>query len=194
MSTFEYGMVLISIIIGLGITHILSSLSSAVHRLRHHGAPIRIEITYLAWVGFVFSWLVNFWWWEFKWSELAPQFGFTVFLFLVLYAVALFSLAVILVPHQLTIVDDTWEYFLSIRSWFYGGLLLLNAIDVADTLMKGSTWGLRPSFLVYWVALTAVAVAGLTTRRRSLHAAFGIAMFVWTNALGLFETAMLGGW
>ena len=145
-------------------------------------------------MGFVFSWLVNFWWWEFKWSELAPQFGFSVYLFLVLYAMALFSLAAVLVPHQLTIVDDSWEYFLSIRSWFYGGLLLLNAIDVADTLMKGSTWGLRPSFLIYWVALTAVAVAGLTNRRRSLHAALGIAMFLWSNALSFFETALLGAW
>jgi hypothetical protein len=29
-------------------------------------------------------------------------------------------------PYRLAIVDDSWVYFLSIRSWFYGGLLVLN--------------------------------------------------------------------
>lgn len=44
MSGFEYAMVLVSIIIGLGVTHILTSLGSAVHRLRGHGKPLRLEL------------------------------------------------------------------------------------------------------------------------------------------------------
>ena len=72
MNAFDYAMALISIIVGLGITHILSNLGTAVHRLRHHGPAIRLESNYLAWIAFVFCWLVNFWWWEFKWSELTP--------------------------------------------------------------------------------------------------------------------------
>ena len=72
MSPFEYAMVLISIIIGLGITHILSSLASAVRPLRGDAPRVHLEITYLSWVGFIFVHLVTFWWFEFKWSELAP--------------------------------------------------------------------------------------------------------------------------
>ena len=87
-------MVLISIIVGLGITHILVSLSNAVHRLRHHGRPIRLEVTYLTWVAFIFTWLLNFWWWEFKWNDLTSEFGVGLFMFLALYAMALFSLVV----------------------------------------------------------------------------------------------------
>ena len=63
MNAFDYAMVLISIIVGLGITHILSNLGTAVPRLRHHGPAIRLECNYLVWIAFVFSWLVNFWWW-----------------------------------------------------------------------------------------------------------------------------------
>ena len=81
MSTFEYAMVLISIIIGLGITHILSSLGSAVHRLQHHGRSLRIEINYLVWVAFIFTWLVQFWWWRFRWSELVPALDVGIFNF-----------------------------------------------------------------------------------------------------------------
>jgi hypothetical protein len=194
MSSFEYAMVLISIIVGLGVTHILSALSSAVHRLRHHGAAIRLEVAYLAWVAFIFSWLLQFWWFEFKWNELAPEFGFGLFFFLVLYAVALFSVAVILVPHRLSIVDDSWEYFLSIKGWFYAGVLLLNAIDLADTFMKGTDWGFRLSYVSYWVALTTAAVVGLSTTRRSLHAGFGLVMLLWIHAITFYDQAVLGRW
>ena len=192
MSTFEYAMVLISIIIGLGITHILSSLGSAVHRLRHHGRSLRIEINYLVWVAFIFTWLVQFWWWEFRWSELVPALDVGIFSFLVLYSVALFMMSVILVPHQLAIIDDSWEYFLSIRFWFYGGLLVLNTIDLIDSLMKGLEWGLRAPYLWYWVSLTAACVVGLFTTRRILHIAFGSIFLIWANALTFYELFVLG--
>ena len=194
MSPFEYAMVLISIIIGLGITHIFSSLASAVHPLQGDGPPVHLEITYLSWVGFVFVWLVTFWWFEFKWSEFAPEFGFGLYSFLVLYAVLLFSLAVILVPRRLWLVGDSWEYFLSIRLWFYGGLLLLNAIDLADSFLKGVEWGSRFTGLTYWGAVTAAGITGLTTTRRGVHTALGIMLLLWSVALTFYENAVLGGW
>jgi hypothetical protein len=194
MSAFEYAMVLISIIVGLGITHILSSLGAAVPRLRGHGPPLHLEITYLSWVAFLLVWLVSFWWWEFKWNELAPEFGMGLFLFLVLYAVSLFSLAVILVPDGLTAVDDSWEYFLAIRSWFYGGLLGLNGIDLVDTFMKGAEWGLRPSYLPFFIATTAAGVIGLTTTRRRVHAGLGLTLLLWQIALNFTDTGILGHW
>jgi hypothetical protein len=70
VSEFEYVMVLVSIIIGLAITHVLSALAAAIHRLRGHGDPIRLESVYLLWTGFVLIWLVSFWWWEFKFQDI----------------------------------------------------------------------------------------------------------------------------
>ena len=194
MSPFEYTMVLISIIVGLGITHILGSLSNAVHRLRHHGPPIRLEVTYVTWVAFIFTWLLNFWWWEFKWNDLTSEFGLGLFMFLALYSIALFSVAVILVPYRLTIVDDSWVYFLSIRSWFYGGLLVLNVIDLIDTFMKGTEWGFRTSYVTYWTALTVAAVIGLITTRRIVHTTFGLVILLWSNGLTFYDTGILGNW
>ncbi len=194
MSAFEYAMVLISIIVGLAITHILAALGSAVHRLRGAGPPVHLEITYLSWVGFVFVWLVSFWWFEFKWSELATEFGFGLYSFLVLYAVSLFSLTVILVPRRLWVVGDSWEYFLSIRLSFYGGLLLLNAIDLADSFMKGVEWGSRLTGLTYWVAVTAAGVIGLTTTRRGVHTGLAITLLASSIALTSYDNANLGGW
>lgn len=52
LESFEYVMVLVSIVIGLALTHVLSALGAAVHRFRGHGSPIRLEAVYLLWVGF----------------------------------------------------------------------------------------------------------------------------------------------
>jgi hypothetical protein len=66
VDSFEYVMVLVSIVIGLAITHVLSAFAAAVHRLRGHGDPIRLDAVYLLWTGYVMIWLVSFWWWEFQ--------------------------------------------------------------------------------------------------------------------------------
>jgi hypothetical protein len=194
MGSFEYAMVLVSIVVGLGITHVLSSLGSAVHRIRGHGRPLRLELNYLVWIGYMFGWLVQFWWFEFKWSELEPQVGFLLFGFLVLYSVTLFVVTVILVPHHLSVVDDTWQYFLSVRPWFFGGLLLLNGIDLVDTLLKGLEWGTRSNYVWYWSAVTASGVTGLLTRRRSIMLTLGLTLLVWSNLLTFYEQGVLGGW
>jgi len=194
MSAFEYAMVLISIIVGLGITHILAALGNSVQRIRGYGPAIRLEVTYLTWVAYVFFWLVSFWWFEFKWGEIAPEFGVGLFLFLVLYAVALFSLAVILVPHRLEVVDDSWEYFLSIRGWFYGGLLIVNAIDLADTFLKGFEWGTRIGYVAFWLVTVTAAVLGLTTERRLVHLTLGVTLLSYNVVFTVFDTPMLGHW
>ena len=152
-----------------------------------------MEVTYLTWTAFIFTWLIQFLWWEFRWSKLTSEIGIGLFLFLVLYAVSLFSLAVILVPDRLSIVDDSWKYFLSIRVWFYGGLLVVNSIDLMDTFLKGADWWLRTGYLSYWVALTASAVIGLIATRRSLHTGLGITMLLWNNALTFYDSEILGG-
>lgn len=194
MTGFEYAMVLVSIIIGLGVTHILASLGTAVQRLRGFGKPLRFELNYLVWIGFIFGWLVQFWWFEFKWATLGVDVDFRLYSFLVLYAVSLFMIVVILVPHRLEVVDDSWEYFLSIRPWFFGALLVLNLIDLVDGLLKGWEWGVRESYLWYWLALVAFGVTGLFSTRRRVHIGMGLVLLVWSNFLTFYEQFVLGKW
>ena len=120
MNAFDYAMVSISITAGLGITHILSNLGSAVHRLRHHGPAIRLDCIPSAVIAFVFCRLVDFCRREFQCSS-TPRLRLRPVHVSGLYATSLFLLAVILVPTRLSVVVDSWEYFLSIRYWFYGG-------------------------------------------------------------------------
>ncbi|MFO7587472.1 MAG: hypothetical protein R6X22_05310 [Gemmatimonadota bacterium] len=107
MGAFEYVTVLVSIVIGLAITHLLNALAAGVHRLRGHGEPLRLEAVYLLWVGTLLTWLVSFWWWEFKFQEIEPEWSFGLYLFVISYTVALFLLAAVLVPNRLAGVVDS---------------------------------------------------------------------------------------
>ena len=179
MGTFEYVMVLVSIIIGLALTHVLSALGAAVHRLRGHGDPIRLESVYLFWVGYVLIWLVSFWWWEFRFQALEVEWTYGLYLFLILYATSLFLIAVILIPSRMVGIRDSYEYFMEGRRWFFGALLLGLGIDVADSFLKGIEWGTRPVFVGFIGSHIILCMVGVFSERRRVQvvvAAVSLAM------------------
>jgi hypothetical protein len=194
MEAFEYVMVLVSIIVGLAITHILAALGAAIHRLRGHGPPIRLGATYLIWVGFLFTWLVSFWWWEFKFQSIDVEWSFGLYLFIIGYAIWLFLLSVVLVPERMEGVSDAFDYLMDGRAWFFGGLLGAVAIDTADSFLKGSEWGMRPVFWAQSAVYVAACVVGIMTTRRRWQLAAAVAAFV-AQIVYMFGTVgILGGW
>lgn len=194
MDSFTYVMVLVSIIIGLGITHILSALGDAIHRLRGYGPPIRLEAVYLLWIGNVFLWLVSFWWWEFKLSQIDVTWSAGLYLFVILYAVALYLLAVVLVPRDMDDVEDSFEYFLKGRQWFFAMVLLALAIDVVDTFIKGIEWGLRPIYLTQMLAYGLTGTAAILTERRRVQFVVALIFFVVLSSHLILVATTLGSW
>jgi hypothetical protein len=194
MGAFEYVMVLVSIVIGLAITHLLNALATGVHRIRGHGEPLRLEPVYLLWVGFVLTWLVSFWWWEFKFQEIASEWTFALYLFVISYAVALFLLAAVLVPNRLVGVVDSYAYFMDGRKWFFWGVILVVGLDTVDSFLKGTDWGLRPIYLVQSGVTLAAAIAGLISTRRSVQLAGAATAFSVQMAYMFREVGVLGSW
>jgi len=194
VEAFEYVMVLISIVIGLAITHVLNALAAAVHRLRGHGAPLRLEPVYLLWIGFILTWLVSFWWWEFKFQETALEWTFGLYLFLITYAVVLFMVAAVLVPHRMDRVEDSYDYFMDGRKWFYGGVVGLVVLDTVDSFLKSTEWGMRPLFLAQSGLYLVAAVVGLWSNRRSVQLANAAIAFA-VQMVYMFEAVgVLGSW
>lgn len=194
MDAFSYVMVLVSIIIGLGITHVLSAIGKAIHRARGYGSPIRLEAVYLLWVGFLFIWLISFWWWEFKFSQIEIEWTFGLYLFIVGYAVSLFLAAVILLPSEMDVVSDTFEYFLNSRRWFLSFVILLIVLDVVDTFLKGADWGLRPIFVAQTLVFVVGSSVGLVTQRRGAHLVIANAVFFVQLGYLFRELTQLGSW
>ncbi len=194
VDAFEYVMVLVSIVIGLAITHVLNALAAAVHRLRGHGEPLRLEAVYLLWVGTILVWLVSFWWFEFKFQEIETSWSYGLYLFVISYAVALFLLAAVLVPNRLAGVEDSYDYFMDGRTWFFWGLILLVGLDTVDSFLKGTGWGLRPIFLVQSGIFVAVAIVGMLSNRRSVQLAGAVTAFGAQMVYMFREVGVLGSW
>ncbi len=194
MSTFEYVMVLVSIVIALAIAHLLTALGECVRRFRGKGEPIKLDAVFLLWVAFVLVWLVSFWWWEFKFQEVVTEWSFGLYLFIISYSIALFMLAQILVPYRMSGVTDTYADFMDGRKWFFGTLLLVQAIDSIDTFLKGYDWGVRPAVLTIVAVNVAVAIIGFISERRAVQ--LGVAGVAFTaQFVYLFqELGVLGSW
>ena len=194
MEAFEYVMVLVSIVIGLAVTHLLNALAAGVHRLRGHGPPVRLEAVYLLWIFYLLTWLVSFWWWEFKFQEIESEWTFALYLFIISYAVALFLLSAVLVPNRLVGVDDSYSYFMDVRRWFFGGMLLVIGLDTIDSFLKSTEWGLRPFYLFQSSVFVVAAVVGIISNRRSVQLAAAVASFAMQLIYMFLEVGVLGSW
>ena len=194
MTSFEYIMVLVSIIIALAIAHLLTAVAATVHRIRGHGEPIELDAVYVMWIAYVLIYLVSFWWWEFKFQDVVIEWYFGLYLFVIAYAIILFMLAAILVPHRMQGVTRTYDYFVNGRKWFFGTLLFATVFDIADTFLKGYDWGVRPAVLISYSVTFTLAITGFITERRSLQ--LGVAaVALAAQLIYIFqELGVLGGW
>jgi hypothetical protein len=168
---FNYVMVLASVIIGLGIAHLLTGVAAIVQH------PSR-ETTYWVhrlWVAAVFL-RVTFWWWfEFRLSQI-PQWTFTLYVFVLAYALLIYLWCALLFPRDLAGYDGFKDYFYSRRGWFFGIALATQAIDVADTLLKGMDHfrSLGPSYPILILAVSGLMLIAMRARNERFHAAFAI--------------------
>ena len=196
MNQFEYVMVLVSIIIGLGMAHILLGIGGIIDRRSRGDGDLRLSLAHGTWLGMIFAWMIMFWWWEFRWSELRPEWTMGLYLFLVVYAVGLFLLAVVLVPSHWDHVTDLDEYFVRHRVSFYSLLLVATGLDVVDALLKGG-WDYvvnanGPWIWIFWIATVPVAAIGIRSRNVRYHAVTGTAFFLWQVLTGFVTLPHLG--
>lgn len=145
MGMFEYVAVLTSIIVGLGITHLLQGTA----RLIQHPDAGRPYWVHLTWVLYMFLNSVFWWWWEFRLTRL-DVWTFEVYIFVILFAVVLYMLCALLYPASLEGYVGFKDYFYSRRAWFFGLSIAFLLIDVGDTLLKGMDYfvGLGPEYIV----------------------------------------------
>ena len=191
---FDYVMALVSVVIGLALTHVLGALGSAVHRRRGHGPPIRLEPVYLLWVGFVLLWTISFWWWEYKFRELRVAWSFGLYLFVLFYAVLLYGMSVVLVPDRMDGLEDSYAYFMSGRRWFFGLVLLAVGVDLIDSAFKSRDWAFAAQPLLLDGGIAVGAVIAMVVANRAAQLAIAAAMFVLQLWITWSLLGVLGNW
>ena len=176
MGVFEYVSVLTSIIVGLGIAHLLKGVASIVQ----HPGRNRVYWVHLLWVGFMFFQAIFFWWWEFKLESL-EQWTFQVYLFLLFFAFLLYMLCALLFPQDLEDYAGYEDYFMSRRSWFLGLLVIYFLSDLWDTWLKGAEHfaSLGIEYPVSQALIITCCMVGIATENRRFHAGFALIMLAY---------------
>lgn len=196
MDQFEYVMVLVSIIIGLGIAHILLGIAGIIDRQSRKEDRLELSLAHASWLGYCFAWLVMFWWWEFRFSMRVSDWTFGLYLFLICYAVTLFLIQAVLVPRTWDGITSLKDYFLERRLWFYSLLLFGTILDQFDSYLKGGfEYVLETGVinLVFGAITVPVVIIGIKTTNMRFHNIAGTVFLGWTALLGFGVFGILAG-
>jgi hypothetical protein len=135
MNSVTYVRSLLAVILGLALTHLLRGIASLIQDPK----TLKPYWVHLTWVLFLFLYLLHFWWWEFHLDQV-QAWTFPLYFFVVFYATIAYLLCAILVSDHLHGYEDYRSYFDARRAWFFSLLAVLLALDVVDSLIKGSDY------------------------------------------------------
>ena len=171
MGVFEYLGVIISVIMGLGVTHILGGLSKTIH----HRRTINTYWVHSLWAFNVLLYVVTIWWGMFWWSGL-ENWSYFNFMMLISYAIMLFLAASLIYPWDFEKDVDLEEHFYETRPWFFAVLAFAWFLDVPETLLKTED-GLRDlpqAYLLFAGTQLVLAIAGCLVSNRTFHKAYAV--------------------
>ena len=153
MTQFEYVMVLMSLILGLGITQILYGLSNLILRW----SQVKFYFPHLLCILFVFIMHIQEWWVNYEYSFSIKEWRFSMFSLLIVYPIILFIMARLLFPIRVEgeVTDLKVFYFKHYRKFYLFGFLmafisipqnlLLSDIGITDQFVQ---LGLSLFFLI----------------------------------------------
>ncbi len=151
MTPFEYVTVLISIILGMGITQIVTGVADIVHQWHR----VKIYWPHVLWIILVFFLHIDEWWSTYELRQF-DSLRLPTFLFVLLYPINLFILARILFP--LVQPDSEFDlkifYYASYRKFFLWASILPVLAILNNVFVTGHSLSSQPvQFIVFAVLL-----------------------------------------
>lgn len=130
MSPFEYVSVLISIILGLGITLVLTGLAEMIKRWK----TITHFWPYLIWIVLVFVLHLQEWWICYDLKSV-PSWSLPAFLFVISYPILLFIMANLLFPTNWSGNLNLKEFYFNSNTKFFVCAILLIVISIIQNVV-----------------------------------------------------------
>lgn len=165
MTPFEYLSVLISIILGLGLTHLLS----AVRELIQKRGRVRFYWLALVWAALIFMTQVQ-WWWGIYELRVNTTWNFFSFFFLLLAPVSMYLTAGMVLPDIEGDEEcDLKSYYYRNHGWIFGLTATGNFLDAMRAYMAIGSFA-NPTV---WTNLIGVAlcISLAVIRRERYHVA-----------------------
>lgn len=128
MSPFEYVIVLVSIILGLGITTILTGLAELI---KHQ--QFRWYTPYIIWLLLVFVLHIHEWWESYSLKSI-EAWRLPMFLFIILYPINLYVLAHLLFPSDLKNDFNPKEFYLSNYPKFFISAIISVVLSIIHNI------------------------------------------------------------
>src|SRR5262245_34390640 len=134
MDPFSYLTVLISIILGLGITQLLSGLG----RVLQGRDRLRMFWPAIAWVVLLLAIHVQTWWAMFG-LRAFQRWSFMAFALVLLQPIVLFLLAALVLPSETTDSIDLHANYFAQSRWFFGLTIVLLIVSLTRDLVLGGS-------------------------------------------------------
>jgi hypothetical protein len=168
---FAYLCILTSIVLGLGITRLLTGCGRLL-QVRHCTPLYGVH---LVWTLNLFLFLVLNWWILFRWRT-TTEWTFFLFLFVLLSPTIGFLLAVLLFPVPMAEGLNFRLYYYANHRWFFVLAAALAPIDAVDTLLKGwDHFVAQGSLYLLMLGLTmTLSLIAAVTRHPRYHAFFAV--------------------
>jgi hypothetical protein len=188
VSQFEYVVVLISVIAGLGIVHLLRGVAS------FFTAPdlYKPYWVHLLWTWNVFQFIVFFWWFVWRWSAVS-EWQLLLFFFVLIYAICLYLLCAVLYPTDHRGKVDFRTVYMDNRRVFYLLLVITMLVDIVDTRWKLSVGltALGIMHTVIWVTVIVGSLIGAKVKNHIYHAVWGFIFFALMSYIQLAQFSVL---
>lgn len=175
MTAFEYITVLISIILGMGITQIVTGIAEMVAQWNR----IKLYWPHILWIAFVFFLHIQDWWETFQLQQFTVW-KLSTFLFVILYPINLFILARLLFPFgQVELVDFKAYYFANYRKFFLW-LIILSVLAIINNItINNLPWS--DQLAPFAIMITLGGIAWRDIQQEWLHQA--IVIVLWLSVL-----------
>lgn len=167
MSHFEWVAVLASIIIGLGITELMTGVGRVLKN------PDRVTSYWVhgLWVFFQCLSLVYFWWRQYSYDRV-EIWTFPLFAFLMIYAAVVYAPSILLFPEKLGEGVDFKTFYYDQRKWFLGHWCAATILGLVESAMKGWDYfhSLGIQNLIGSVTQIGIFLLLISTRNERVHA------------------------
>jgi hypothetical protein len=185
MTPFEHIANLISIVIGLGITHLLMN----IYRLIQVRDRVKFYWLPALWAGIIFMSMVEWWWYFFDLRNQIEHWNFFYLLFVLMSPVAQFMAAAFVLPEPSEGGEqmDLRHYYYRDGSYFFA---MMAASPVLDAIRRGLESGSFSNFGVITNAVSAVLVGSLAWTKRETYHVF-VTLVVWGLFLWFVVSAAL---
>jgi len=174
MTPFEYVTVLISIILGMGITQIVTGVADLVHQWHR----VKIYWPHVLWIILVFFLQIQEWWATYELRQF-ESLRLPTFLFVLLYPINLFILARILFPlvQPESEFDLKIFYYASYRKFFLWASMLPVLSLLNNVLVTGHPLYTQViQFTVFGILIFLATRKGIDERVHKLFAIVGVAI------------------